>query len=349
MGFDALVDANKDFGKKGATEGQNIAIVVESYNTEGADPTKHTVTGKALHNGETMTISLRADKDAANRRFKRAEVSNWAAKRDKAATDVGGVILFEGVFKYPQGYTAKWGNALSHTPDEASVFIAHACPVATKNKKFAFDVVRVPAARAVSTVEELEAALAEAMSPGPFSFAVVRASDGEKVTVRKAERYKKNDEGKFEQIEAAEAAKLFLTTQFGQALVANIGTGFVTEVIAGERIFAGKDTQDKLGTEEKHKRFHMMGNGAGFTPTVIAVRRHAQGGLYFTFGIPSSTQPQLYPLEGIPSAVIQPKVAPFMNNGATQEDGVDLGGAGEMSNDPAGMVAKAAGNLGTRP
>lgn len=353
MGFDNLKQAGKSFNK---TPGPNVALVVESYNVEGTDPLKHTVTGKAVHNGETMTISLRPDPGADKRSYKRAEVANWAARRDKAATDPGGVIVFEAVYPV-QGaagqFSSKWGNAVSHTPEEASVLIAHASPVVTRNEKFAMDILRVPAARAVSSKDELREAMIEAMSAGIFCSALVRASDGNEVRSWRVERYEKNAQGKFESINAEKAADNFMASDAGKALSENIGTDFVTEVIPGERIFAGKDTQAKIeksGGRTHHERFHKMGDAVGFTQTIIAVRKHPEGGTFFTFFIPASTVPQIYTKEGIPSAAIQPKVSPFVANSGTQDDAAELGSAGELpGGDPAESVARAAAALGGRP
>jgi hypothetical protein len=296
------------------TPGRNVALKVTSFDLA----TNETV-GINISTGIEERISLRPDK--VQRKNERADVPAWSGKgkngtRNKSYTEIGGTILFEAVYEYPTGLTARWGTSVSHTPTEAKVFVAPARPFVSKKESYGLEVIHTKRARMVNTVDELREALIAAL-PTQYSAVIVRFgrtnSDGSKevITARDGKSIISrsiNENNAYRIIEAVEAADRFMETDYGKFLASDIGTDFVTEVIPVERYFAGKDTRQMLGDKDKFQRYYKMEDGyVGFTPTIVTLRRHEEGGLYMSAEpIPTSTKPKIYVLDKVPTHILTP-------------------------------------------
>jgi hypothetical protein len=317
-------DAKEAIARKNqGTEGRNIALRVTSY-----DVAKNTTTGINILTGDEEEIGMRPQKNKETAR-PRAEVLDWSGAgkngtRNKSYTEIGGVIVFEAVFAYPEGLIARWGKSYSHTPTEAEIFIAPACPFISAKGKLGMEVLKTGSAKKVSTVDELTKAISDCLSANTFTSAMVRLlgvnDDGvEEVIAIRDDRKNligrsKYVEGKYIILTADEAAKEFLKTKYGEMLVSDIGTDFITEVIGVDRIFAGTDTQESLSKKDFNRFYRIKGTQNGFTDTIMACRRHSEGGLFFSAEpLPISTQPKLYAMDDLPTEFIQPKVIPFVS------------------------------------
>jgi hypothetical protein len=333
---------------------RNVPLRVGSYDLE-----KNSVTGIDLFTGEEMTITLRPDPQADTREFKRADIKEFAGKgkagkREKVYTEEGGVLMFDLVYPDPKAdgkLTAKWARPYSHDENEAEVFVSPAAPYTSPAGKFSMDVLRTIAAAPVSTVEELKDAVVGAMH-NSFSGAVIRVSDGQDTTLFTQGRQdrigrSKKVGAKYETVPAEEAFEDFLQTPFGKHLAKTIGQDYVTEVIPVERIYAGKDTQASLKSQENFEAFHKMGAGVGFTDTVIAIRRHEEGGAFLCARpIPVQLRANLYQMKDVPTANISPKVQPFVNGSDAVSD-INLEEAGVPSvDDVANKLASASRAMG---
>jgi hypothetical protein len=111
-----------------------FAFRVESYDLT---KTPNVARGKRIGNDQQVEVYLQSPKDigftqGANAR---AEIKDFAAKRkhnQHPGTEVGGVLLVQNAIDHENGiYGARWLQSLSHTADEAEVFIAcvHVTPV----------------------------------------------------------------------------------------------------------------------------------------------------------------------------------------------------------------------------
>jgi len=318
MSFDKLKEIasadSRGASTQSNTPGRNVALNVTSFDI----PANQTV-GFDLLTGSEMRISLRPDK--VKRTYERADVPAWSGTgkggtRNKSYTEIGGTILFESVFEYPDGLTARWGTAVSHTPTEATVFIEPARPFVSKKDSYGIEVIHTQRSKMVSTIDELRAALIDAL-PNQYSAAIVRfgqtMDDGSKevITARDGRNIISrsiSENNAYKAIEADEAADRFMQTEYGQYLASDIGTDFITEVIPVERYFAGKDTRQMLGDKDKFQRYYKMdGDIVGFTPSIITLRRHAEGGQYMSAEpIPTSTKPKIYPLDKVPTSILIP-------------------------------------------
>lgn len=317
------------------TEGRNVALKVTGFDLQA-----NQTIGINLVTGLEERIALREDKVV--RKFVRADVPAWSGNgkggtRHKSYTELGGVILFENVFRYPQGDTAKWGTTVSHTPTEATVFVEPASLYMARSGAYCLDIIHTKSARIVGTLDELKEALTKALADNKYSAAIVRFENinesGVKThimardeTGRIVSRSIKVDGG-YENIEAHEAVDIFLETKWGQILKTSIGKDFTTEVIPVERIFAGKDTQEKLAKKtDPLRHYKNEGGGYGFTSTIITYRRHPEGGKFFSAEpIPTSTKPTLHAMENVPTKHMQPETAPLAKDPGNRLESSGIG------------------------
>ena len=320
MGFADLAKvSNEARASRGRTEGENVALQVTSY-----DLVQDTTTGIRIDTGDEVTIKLRPPNKPLSK--PRGEPKFWSAQSGKMATQPGGVILFEGVYRYPEGLTARWGTSISHSAQQAEVFIAHAKTIVSQANKFGLEIVRADAATPVNSVEAARAAIIDAISHSKFASALVRCSNGKETYTHEVRRAKLENKQFVDRTPEAAADDFFATAEFGRTLAeefGNVDPDFVAEVIAGERIYMGPDSQSKLGDKETFQRWNRMGADIGYAKAIIAVRRHPEGGAYFTHYQPTSTMPALYPINGIPSPNIQSTVPAFINSNHAPEEAAD--------------------------
>jgi hypothetical protein len=122
------------FAKRNASANrpETFAIRVDSYDTANKP---NTVRGTRIDNDAEVVVFLRDVDYNSSGRFKRSEISTFAeARKDRQhpGTAPGGVLLIQEAQAQADGtFGARWIQSLSHTEDEAEVFIAtvHVSPV----------------------------------------------------------------------------------------------------------------------------------------------------------------------------------------------------------------------------
>lgn len=122
------------FAKKSssAARAETFAMRVDSYDIT-AQP--RVVKGVRVDNDEEVVVYLRDVEYNSSGRFKRSEISDFAAARkdrQHPGTAPGGTLLIQEAMPQANGtYGARWIQSLSHSEGEAEVFIAcvHVTPV----------------------------------------------------------------------------------------------------------------------------------------------------------------------------------------------------------------------------
>ena len=125
------------FARRGGnvTRPETFAIKVEGYDTSGNQIERHKVHGVRIDTGEPVAVTLRKVDYKRRGRNTRSEIATFAEPRkdrQHPGTTIGGTLLVQEAFKQPDGtFAARWIQSLSHTPDEAEVFMAtvHVAPV----------------------------------------------------------------------------------------------------------------------------------------------------------------------------------------------------------------------------
>lgn len=243
------------------TRPETFAIRVDGYDTSGVQ-TSHKVRGTRLDNGEQVEVTLRSVDYKQNGRFKRSEISDFAAPRkDKQhpGTAEGGTLLVQEAFKQGDGtYASRWIQSLSHTAGEAHVFMAtvHVGPVKFGAKTNDFpqgrpyslmtilhdgdfsqlspemaDALKLTPPFKVDSVEELREAVTDLMTDGL----------GVGVRVSNADGFDAMYVGKKKDLSPADAAAAFLKDVEPIAEAINSGEA-LCEVIPYGNMWAGPTT-----------------------------------------------------------------------------------------------------------
>ena len=297
---DQLKSAFPEPGAAAAYNNRNIAIEVASIDV--ANPPAVTgryragsVTGRDLETGESVTMRLR---ELRSPNPNAGCPAKWGDYRktprgiplESASTEVGGVIVFENVYKRNPP-DAQFGVAVSHYPGEASVQIVQASVYRElKSGKVGVDVVRTEDARVAPDAAALEAAILEALER--VEGAMVRIVIGNEV-LGAARVYRGNAAKDGEPYRLQDCAAVladFKTKPHGAALFAAVGRteGAVVEVVPVERLQFGVKTLEALrGKAAKMRREpgeHIARNFAigaeeyGVTHAILSTRAHANGG-----------------------------------------------------------------------
>lgn len=324
--FQAL-KARQDRVSSGGASAQTLVVQITGYETKQSP---HCAVGHPLldtgepDTGRTVRVFLREDKDAAKREYSRTEIADYANSRHKAATEIGGVIMFAGAIETetPGVYSARWPDAISHYPGEAACRAAYATTYFnTEGDRpyFALEYYKPEMAVAVDSVQAIEQKLPEALEPVTPNAAVCAlirlvSHEGDSVAVRAKAAWNKDPQSGFTQAASGleSATKFYQMEDWGliQQVFAS-GEVASAEIIPGMRINAIGATLKSL--MKKPQRLEAMGkvyrDEAGhvaFTKTWFAARFHESGDPYLTALQRASNDSPRYRAANIPTASFAP-------------------------------------------
>lgn len=302
---------------------ENIPVRVDAYDT--SNPDRPVVIGTRMDNNETISVFLRPDPKAAERKKPRPEVADFAAdaRKSKVSTDIGGVIRFDRAFELqnePGVFSAAWAQALAHTADEAKVLVGMARALPPKEiagqTRQAVEMMFPDSAERATNEQSLKSAVIRALAsdtPGATgAYLVVEATNQETgevqpISFRVSSSVTRSEDGKSIDKDSPEVAYgKWAETPVGKVVLGELRAAGEAniQVIPMTRINVGLDTiTNTAGTSQslENKFKYKDGNGFGFAEASVAIRSRENGSVYVTEVLPLKNDRMFYSPENVPT------------------------------------------------
>lgn len=297
MAFD-FEKARAGFGlERGPAE--NVALEIQEFQVDGADPRQHVAIGKSLATGAEMAIALSPDKKAAERRHPRPEIADLIGSVERK-----GVVRFDVVVpsREPGRWTAQWVTILSRFPSESTVFVAPARvrePYTPEGgtPRVTLEIIRPNSQLVATSVDDVRQRLVDSLRPGlGVGAAYVRIIAPEGVLVKYVLPKFAGNEMLPPEDTVADLIRSIEKT-LGEALPAD---DVVVDVVPIWLIGMGRAGKtDALAHNRTPDRFYRLdAGGTGFTPSIVALRRRRQNDSWFFLDArPTSGRPELLPID----------------------------------------------------